>query len=171
MPTFDVVTIFPAMIEQALAAGIVGRAIERGTLELSVRDLRDFTADRHRVVDDVPYGGGPGMVLKPEPIFRALEAIGTTNGEKRGTAPFVVLTVGGVVRGGGGEERWVVEVLFTRGLFYLPPYTRRAELDHDGVPDVLLGGNRGKIRKGRKGGALWRPFNRKSPRLNPRHGY
>src|ERR1700720_674445 len=72
---FDIVTIFPAMIEQALTAGIVGRAIERGTVAVQVHDLRAFTTDRHRVVDDVPYGGGPGMVLKPEPIFRALDAI------------------------------------------------------------------------------------------------
>jgi tRNA (guanine37-N1)-methyltransferase len=72
---FDIVTIFPAMIEQTLAAGIVGRAIERGILSVAVHDLRDFTTDRHRVVDDVPYGGGPGMVLKPEPIFRALDEI------------------------------------------------------------------------------------------------
>jgi tRNA (guanine37-N1)-methyltransferase len=72
---FDVVTIFPALIQQALSAGIVGRAIERGTLNVAVHDLRDFTTDRHRVVDDVPYGGGPGMVLKPEPLFRALDAI------------------------------------------------------------------------------------------------
>ena len=72
---FDIVTIFPAMVEQALAAGIVGRAIDRGTLNVRVHDLRAFTTDRHRVVDDVPYGGGPGMVLKPEPIFAALDAI------------------------------------------------------------------------------------------------
>jgi len=73
--TIDVVTIFPAMVEAALAVGIVGRAIERGSLEVTVRDLRAFTADRHHVVDDVPYGGGPGMVMKPEPIFRALDVI------------------------------------------------------------------------------------------------
>lgn len=72
---FDVVTIFPAMVQQAVGAGIVGRAIERKTLNVVVHDLRDFTTDRHRVVDDVPYGGGPGMVLKPEPLFRALDAI------------------------------------------------------------------------------------------------
>ena len=84
--TFDIVTIFPAMIEQPLAAGIVGRAIERGTLDVKVRDLRDYTTDRHRVVDDVPYGGGPGMVLKPEPIFRALDAIETERG-----APLTVI--------------------------------------------------------------------------------
>ena len=73
--TIDIVTIFPTMIEQALAAGVVGRAIVSGTLDLTIHDLRDFTTDRHRVVDDVPYGGGPGMVLKPDPIFRALDAI------------------------------------------------------------------------------------------------
>jgi tRNA (guanine37-N1)-methyltransferase len=85
---FDVVTIFPAMVEQALGAGIVGRAIERGTLDVVVRDLRTFTTDRHRVVDDMPYGGGPGMVLKPEPLFRAIDAVES----ERGSRPFVVLT-------------------------------------------------------------------------------
>jgi tRNA (guanine37-N1)-methyltransferase len=80
--TFDIVTIFPAMIERPLAAGVLGRAIERGTLDVKVRDLRDFTTDRHRVVDDVPYGGGPGMVLKPEPIFAALDAIAAERGDK-----------------------------------------------------------------------------------------
>jgi tRNA (guanine37-N1)-methyltransferase len=73
--TFDIVTIFPAMVEAALAAGVVGRAIDRRLLEVVVHDLRDFTTDRHRSVDDVPYGGGPGMVMKPEPIFKALDAI------------------------------------------------------------------------------------------------
>ena len=52
---FDIVTIFPAMIEQGLSCGILGRAIERGTLDVKVHDLRDFTTDRHRVVDDMPY--------------------------------------------------------------------------------------------------------------------
>ena len=85
---FDVVTIFPAVIEQAVAAGIVGRAIDRGTLTVTVHDLRAFTTDRHRVVDDVPYGGGPGMVLKPEPIWRAVDAIENDGGAK----PLVVLT-------------------------------------------------------------------------------
>src|SRR6476660_3988776 len=78
--TVDIVTIFPAMIAQPLAAGILGRAIERGTLDVKVRDLRDFTTDRHRGVDDEPYGGGPGMVLKPDPIFRALDAIEAERG-------------------------------------------------------------------------------------------
>lgn len=71
------------MIEQALAAGIVGRAIERGTLDVRVHDLRSFTTDRHHVVDDVPYGGGPGMVLKPEPLFRALDVLAGEPGAQR----------------------------------------------------------------------------------------
>ena len=78
--TIDVVTIFRAMVEQPLAAGVLGRAIERGTLDVKVHDLRDFTDDRHRIVDDVPYGGGPGMVLKPQPLFRALDAIEADRG-------------------------------------------------------------------------------------------
>jgi tRNA (guanine37-N1)-methyltransferase len=76
----DVITIFPAMVEAALAAGVGGRARERGLVDVKVRDLRDFTDDRHRTVDDVPYGGGPGMVMKPEPLFRAVEAIAAERG-------------------------------------------------------------------------------------------
>ena len=84
----DIVTIFPAMVENALRTGVVGRAIERGTLDVRTRDLRQFTTDRHRVVDDVPYGGGPGMVLKPEPLFRAIDAV-EQDGQSR---PYTVLT-------------------------------------------------------------------------------
>jgi tRNA (guanine37-N1)-methyltransferase len=90
--TFDIVTIFPAMIRQALADGVVGRAIERGTLDVAIHDLRDFTTDRHRVVDDVPYGGGPGMVLKPEPIFRALDAIAERRGAPLETMATVLMS-------------------------------------------------------------------------------
>jgi tRNA (guanine37-N1)-methyltransferase len=85
---FDIVTIFPTMVEQAVGTGIVGRAIERGTLQVQVRDLRAYTTDRHRVVDDVPYGGGPGMVLKPEPMLRAIDAIE----QEAGGRPLVLLT-------------------------------------------------------------------------------
>ena len=71
----DVVTIFPQMIEPALAEGVIGRARAKGLVEVKARDLRDYTSDKHRVVDDVAFGGGPGMVMKPEPIFRAVEEI------------------------------------------------------------------------------------------------
>ena len=80
---FDIVTIFPRMFDQPLAEGVVARGVEAGVIDLKVHDLRDFTTDRHRVVDDVPYGGGPGMVMKPEPFFRAAEHIRATRGEPR----------------------------------------------------------------------------------------
>jgi tRNA (guanine37-N1)-methyltransferase len=76
----DIVTIFPKMVQAPLAEGIVGRAIERGLLDVQVHDLRDHTDDRHRVVDDLPFGGGPGMVLKAEPLFRAVEHVRATRG-------------------------------------------------------------------------------------------
>jgi len=85
---FDIVTIFPRMFEGPTREGILGRAIERGLVDLRVHDLRDYTDDRHRTVDDVAYGGGPGMVLKPAPLFRAVEAIR----EARGAPDAVVLT-------------------------------------------------------------------------------
>ena len=85
---FDIVTIFPRMVEAPLADGIVGRAIARGLLDVKVHDLRSFTTDRHRVVDDLPFGGGPGMVMKPEPFFRAVDRIT----EERGVPAAIVLT-------------------------------------------------------------------------------
>src|SRR3984957_5015607 len=67
-----VVTLFPVMIREALAHGVVGRALERGVLKVEYFDPRDDTSDVHRTVDDRPYGGGPGMVLKVEPLRSAL---------------------------------------------------------------------------------------------------
>jgi tRNA (guanine37-N1)-methyltransferase len=89
---FDVITIFPRMLEAGLADGVVGRACGRGIIDVRVRNLRDFTADRHHVVDDVPFGGGPGMVMKPEPFFAAMEAV-EADGEKAG--PVVLLSPAG----------------------------------------------------------------------------
>jgi tRNA (guanine37-N1)-methyltransferase len=76
---FDVVSIFPEVFEPVFRRGVVGRGLERGLLGLHVHDLREFTSDRHRQVDDAPFGGGAGMVLKPEPIFAAVEAVRTQN--------------------------------------------------------------------------------------------
>ena len=84
----DIVTIFPKMVRGPLEEGIVARAIAKGLLAVVVHDLRDFTTDRHRVVDDMPFGGGPGMVLKPEPLFRAVDAIR----ERAGPPDAIVLT-------------------------------------------------------------------------------
>jgi tRNA (guanine37-N1)-methyltransferase len=72
---FDVLTIFPAVFPGPLAVGVVGRALDSGSVELHVHDLREYTTNRHRQVDDTPFGGGAGMVLKPEPIARAVRAL------------------------------------------------------------------------------------------------
>jgi tRNA (guanine37-N1)-methyltransferase len=70
----EVVTLFPALIQDALKFGVLGRAIERGLLQVGTVDPRGFAHDVHRTVDDRPYGGGPGMVLKPEPLCAAIDA-------------------------------------------------------------------------------------------------
>ena len=72
----DVVTIFPGMFEGPLSEGIVQRAREAGLCEIRVHDLREWSDDRHRNVDNAPFGGGPGMVMKAEPFFRAVESLG-----------------------------------------------------------------------------------------------
>jgi tRNA (guanine37-N1)-methyltransferase len=77
---FDVVTIFPRMVEAVLTEGVVSRGIASGVLDVVVHDLRDYTTDRRRSVDDLPYGGGPGMVMKPEPLVKAVEEIRTRRG-------------------------------------------------------------------------------------------
>jgi tRNA (guanine37-N1)-methyltransferase len=71
----DVLTLFPAMFAGPLDESIVQRARKTGVLELTVTNLRDYTHDRHKTVDDKPFGGGPGMLLKPEPIFEAVESL------------------------------------------------------------------------------------------------
>ncbi len=72
---FDLITIFPEFFAGPLEHGIVRRARESGLVEVRVQDLREFTKDRHRTVDDRPFGGGEGMVLKPEPLFEAVESL------------------------------------------------------------------------------------------------
>ena len=211
---FDIVTIFPRMIEGALAEGILARAIQRNLLTVRATDLRTFTDDRHRTVDDVPYGGGPGMVLKPDPLFRAVEAIGQESGfpqavvlvsphgrrfsqreaVRLASLDHVVvlcgryegiddrvrehlateeLSVGDYVLSGGelpalvivdavarlipgvvGDEDSVAGDSFSRGLLDFPHYTRPAEFRDWKVPDVLVSGHHGEIRKWRKRQAL-----------------
>ncbi|MDW5300013.1 MAG: tRNA (guanosine(37)-N1)-methyltransferase TrmD [Sedimentibacter sp.] len=72
---FDIVTLFPELIDIYTKNGIIGRAVENGLFELDYVNLRDYSEDKHKKVDDYPYGGGPGMLLKPEPMFKALDAI------------------------------------------------------------------------------------------------
>ena len=72
---FDIFTLFPAMFSGALGESIIARAIDRELISICLHNIRDFTEDRHHICDDTPYGGGGGMVMKPEPIFRAVETV------------------------------------------------------------------------------------------------
>src|SRR3989440_11028248 len=81
----EVRTLFPELFPGPLSAGVMGRGLASGLVSVRVHNLRDYTHDRHRQVDDVPYGGGPGMVLKPEPIFEAVRA-------RTGKGPVILLS-------------------------------------------------------------------------------
>ncbi|HXK12180.1 MAG TPA: tRNA (guanosine(37)-N1)-methyltransferase TrmD [Vicinamibacteria bacterium] len=211
----DVVTIFPRMVEGPLSEGIVQRARERGLVDLRVHDLRDHTDDRHRTVDDAPFGGGPGMVMKAEPVFRAVEAVrrdgragseavvllsprgrrfdqeaarrlsgldrlvllcGRYEGIDERVAAQVAteeLSLGDFVLTGGetaalavieatvrllpgalGDEGSAESDSFEGGILDWPHYTRPASWRGSDVPEVLLSGDHGRIRRWRRKEAL-----------------
>ena len=91
MRRIDVITIFPGLFEAFLDESIVGIATRTGRLRVAIHDLRDWTTDPHRTVDDSPYGGGPGMVMKPEPLVAAIEALAGPKGPGR-TARVIALS-------------------------------------------------------------------------------
>lgn len=91
---FEVFTLFPEVMEDYLKAGVLGKAQESNRIEIHLHHLRDYTTDRHRTTDDEPYGGGGGMVMKPEPIFAAVEAV---LGDAREEIPVILLTPQGRV--------------------------------------------------------------------------
>ncbi len=92
---FDIVTIFPEFFTGPLDYGIVRRAREAGLVDVRVHDLRAFTHDRHRTVDDRPFGGGEGMVLKPEPLFAAVESLASANAAASPGTAVVLLSASG----------------------------------------------------------------------------
>src|SRR4051812_43329283 len=100
----DILTLFPEMFAGPFASSIIFRAAERGIVSIGIHNLRQWTYDRHRTVDDMPFGGGPGMVLKPEPVFEALDEIGTPGAE------IVLFTPNGEVL-----RQPLIEDLATRG--------------------------------------------------------
>ncbi len=73
--TFDVITLFPSIIESYLEESVIGRAVKSGLIRVKVHDLRSFASGRHSKADDRPYGGGPGMVIKPEPMIKAIDSL------------------------------------------------------------------------------------------------
>src|SRR5207248_6773492 len=90
-PTFEVISIFPEMFASVLQGSVLGRAIAKGLFEVRFTDPRDFAAGKHRSVDDAPYGGGSGMVMRPDPLVAAIEHVE----RERGAAHKVILTPDG----------------------------------------------------------------------------
>ncbi len=82
---FDIITIFPDFFAGIFSNGVVKRALANGLIQVDVHDLRNFTHDRHRTVDDRPFGGGEGMVLKLEPLVEAVESLGVAQKAERGS--------------------------------------------------------------------------------------
>ena len=91
---FDILTLFPGLFAGVFEGSIVRRAREAGLVSIDLHDIREFAAGRHRVTDDTPYGGGGGMIMKPEPIFAAVESV---LGQNRGQVPIILLTPKGRV--------------------------------------------------------------------------
>ena len=166
------------MIEAALAEGVVSRGIANGVLDVKVHDLRDHTTDRHRSVDDVPYGGGPGMVMKPEPLVKAVEEIRS----RRGTPEAVILLspqgerftqaeaarlsqlshIGLLCGRYEGMDERVPELVGAREISLAAAHhTRPAEFAGLKVPDVLLSGHHADVRRWRKKTALARTLERR----------
>ena len=90
---FDILTLFPEMFQGPLSTGLFQRAVSRGLVTVNLHNIRDYTHDRHHTVDDYPYGGGAGMVLKPEPVFGAVDSLRSEMPpEQAATLPVILLT-------------------------------------------------------------------------------
>lgn len=107
---FDILTIFPEIFRSPLSESLIKKALDKGILQVRIWNLRDFTEDKHRTTDDYPYGGGAGMVMKADPIFRAVEEIKTNNPEAR----TLLLTPQGerfhqgLARGLSEQKHWIL---------------------------------------------------------------
>ncbi len=98
---FDVVTIFPELFDRFKTVGLLGKAVDRGLVDIEVHELRDFSTDPHRKVDDAPYGGGPGMVMSAEPMFAAVDSI-----RRRSPGPVALLSP----QGRSLDAAWAAEL-------------------------------------------------------------
>ncbi|MCB1071159.1 MAG: tRNA (guanosine(37)-N1)-methyltransferase TrmD [Kiritimatiellae bacterium] len=216
--TFDIITIFPRMLDGIFGESMMKRAVGLGAVTFRTIDLRDFTTDKHRTTDDRPYGGGPGMVMKADPIFQAVESVRTPHARillmspqgrrfaqsmarELGAEQHVILVCGhyegidervkiglnaeevsigdyvltngvlpaavivdavvrllpGVLGGEGAAE----QESFTENLLDCPHYTRPKEYRGMKVPEVLLSGDHGAIRKWREAEARRRTLDRR----------
>ena len=127
----NIVTIFPDLFEVPLSTSIPGRAGERGLVEYRIIKLRDFTSDRHQTVDDYPYGGGAGMVMKPEPFFEAVESLSRSG-------PIVLLSARGRPFTHGDAVRFSVEPDLTLLCGHYKDVDQRVA-DHLATEEVSIG--------------------------------
>jgi tRNA (guanine37-N1)-methyltransferase len=127
----NVVTIFPDFFAGPLTLSIPSRAAAAGSVLYNIVDLRDFTHDKHRTVDDAPYGGGPGMVMKPQPFFEAVEALATT-------PPIVLLSPRGRVFGHADAERFAAGEELTLLCGHYKDIDQRVA-DHLATEEISLG--------------------------------
>jgi tRNA (guanine37-N1)-methyltransferase len=218
----DVFTIFPEFLDTALSVSVLGRARAAGVLDVRLHDPRAHTTDRHRTVDDAPFGGGPGMVMMPAPLFDAVEAAapprplfllsasgrrfdqrvaeelvaldgfsllcGRYEGVDQRVADHLCdgeLSIGDFVLAGGETAALVVveavtrllpgalgndasagEESFANGLLEYPQYTRPAEFRGWEVPEVLRGGDHGRVARWREAQALRRTLLRRPDLLS-----
>ena len=174
----DILTLFPKMLDGFLSESILGKALERKLLEVTAHDLRRWCTDKHRTADDRPFGGGAGMILKPEPAIQAIEKLQTPGCQRiyltpdgepfrdsvidreisigdyvltNGTLPAAVMVdaLARFIPGVLGDEKSLTHESFTGKLLDFPQYTRPAEFRGMSVPDVLQQGNHGEIDKWR----------------------
>lgn len=116
---FDILTLFPGFFASPLDESIMGRAVKKGIFEVRTHNIRDFATDKHRTTDDTPYGGGAGMVMKVEPVVRALESIKAEEGAEGG-------------EGGGGRTRVILTT--PQGT----PFTQSAAKELSGLERVII---------------------------------
>ena len=115
----DVLSLFPQMLEGPLGASVIGQAVAKGLLEIRLTDIRDFAKDKHRTADDYQYGGGSGMVMKPEPVYEAIDHV-LPDESVRGRATVILLTARGELfdqasaRRLAGREHLVSSAVTTR---------------------------------------------------------
>jgi len=182
----DVITLFPELVEQVTACGVVGRAAEQGLVELHCWNPRDYTRDKHRTVDDRPYGGGPGMLMKVQPLQDAITAVRAQCGAARLVERLIQRevdeewSIGDYVISGGelaamvcidamtrlipgalGHADSAQQDSFSDGLLDYPHYTRPEEYQGDRVPEVLMNGNHREIDAWRQQQALGRTWQRR----------
>ena len=129
--TINIVTIFPEFFERPLATSIPGRAADAGLVRYQVVDLRAFTTDRHQTVDDTPYGGGAGMVMKPEPFFEAVDNLATQG-------PIVLLSARGKIFSHEDAVRYAVQPDLTLLCGHYKDVDQRVA-DHLATEEISLG--------------------------------